>query len=178
MGDVSLGTHADGPTSDLGAHVAIVRWPEDEAHVAALRAAGTPRLLLVAPDVPAPTCTECDEDWIRLPATDDDIKVRSAAVASRAARHVPHPEVAGDGRITFRGSWEALSRIEEAFASELAERMGQVVSTKELIARCGDDEMSANAVRVHVMRLRKRLDGLGLVVRTVHGRGYVLEIAR
>jgi DNA-binding response OmpR family regulator len=30
-------------------------------------------------------------------------------------------------------------------------------------------------VRVQVMRLRKRIRPLGLVVRTVRGRGYVLE---
>jgi DNA-binding response OmpR family regulator len=35
--------------------------------------------------------------------------------------------------------------------------------------------MTSNALRVHVARLRKRIRPLGLVVRTVHGRGYVLE---
>ena len=35
--------------------------------------------------------------------------------------------------------------------------------------------MTANVVRVHMMRLRKRILPLGLVVRTVHGRGYLLE---
>jgi hypothetical protein len=35
--------------------------------------------------------------------------------------------------------------------------------------------MSSNAIRVHIKRFRDRIAPLGLVVRTVHGRGSVLE---
>jgi DNA-binding response OmpR family regulator len=126
----------------------------------------------VAPEATAPPGTECDEDWIRLPASDDDVRVRAVALAARAARHDPHPQVNGDGRISFRDRWVALSHTEEMIARALAENFGDVVS---LTGGQGRAPMTSNALRVHVARLRKRIRPLGLVVRTVHGRGYVLE---
>jgi DNA-binding response OmpR family regulator len=156
------------------AHVAILRWPEDAASAEHLRALGRPRLLLVAPDAVAPNSTDCDEDWIRLPVGDEDLRARATAVAARAARHNPRPAVSGDGRIMFRGQWVGLSQIEEAIARALSERFGEVVDNDVLAAEWGD-RPTPGAIRVHITRLRKRLRPLGLVVRTVRGRGYVLE---
>ena len=152
-----------------------MRWPEDADNVELLRLLGSPRLLLVAPLAAAPESTDCCEDWVRLPATDEDVRIRAAAVASRAALHAPRPDVLGDGRIVFRDRWVALSQIEEAFLGTLSEKFGSVVPRSELLASCPDRAMTPNAIRVHVMRMRRRIGPLGLVVRTVHGRGYVLE---
>jgi biotin operon repressor len=152
--------------------VAIVRWPEDAGSIDRLRAAGTPRLLLVDPDAPAPVGTDCTEDWVRLPADDGDVRVRTLALAARAARHNPSPEVKGDGRLAFRDRWVAVSQTEEAIVGRLAARFGEVVDGGRLARELG---LTDNAVRVQVMRLRKRIRPLGLVVRTVRGRGYVLE---
>src|SRR6476619_5035309 len=93
----------------LTGQVAIVRWPEDAATLESLRLQGTPRLLLVAPGAPAPVCVELDEDWVRLPALDDDVRARASTLARRTVRAV----VSGDGRIVFRGEWAPLSNIEE-----------------------------------------------------------------
>lgn len=168
------------PTQGRGAErssgqVSILRWPEDADGVELLRLLGTPRLLLVAPDAAAPETTDCCEDWVRLPATDDDVRIRAAAVAARAVLHTPRPDVLGDGRIVFRDRWVPLSQIEEAFLGALAANFGSVVPRSELLAACPDRSMTPNAIRVHVMRMRRRISPLGLVVRTVHGRGYVLE---
>jgi biotin operon repressor len=152
--------------------VAIVRWPEEAGSIDRLRAAGTPRLLLVGPDVPAPVGTDCAEDWVRLPAADSDVRVRTIALAARAARHNPSPEVKGDGRLAFRDRWVAVSQTEESIVGQLAAHFGEVVDGARLASELG---LSDNAVRVQVMRLRKRIRPLGLVVRTVRGRGYVLE---
>ena len=142
-----------------------------------LRAAGTPRLLAVAPDAPPPVADDCDEDWIRLPASDDDVTARLRAVAARSARHATAPTVKGDGRISFRGRWEPLSDTEEAVAGALVARFGEVVDTGTL-ARTVDPPLTGNAVRIQIMRLRSRVRGLGLEVRTVRSHGYVLEASR
>ena len=54
--------------------VVIVRWPEEAATLDRLRTLGQPRLLLVAPNAAAPATDDCDEDWIRLPAEDADMR--------------------------------------------------------------------------------------------------------
>ena len=163
------------PLAAAGGHVAILAWPEERDQIENLRAAGTPRLLLVAPDAPAPLSTECDEDWVRLPAPEDDVRVRAAMVAARAARHSHQPVMKGDGRLVFRGHWVALSQTEEAIAAVFLESFGEVVDLEALIAGCGDQSPSEGAIRVHLTRLRKRIRPLGLAIHVVHGRGYVLE---
>jgi DNA-binding response OmpR family regulator len=40
-----------------------------------------------------------------------------------------------------------------------------------------DREVSQNAIEVYVHRLRKKIAGAGVMVRTLYGRGYVLEQA-
>jgi hypothetical protein len=159
----------------VGTHVAILRWPEELEQVEHLRAAGTPRLLLVAPDAPAPLSTDCDEDWIRLPAPEDDVRVRASMLTARSARHDPKPVMKGDGRVAFRGRWVAVSQTEEAIAGVLLDQFGEVVDLEALIAGCGDQSPSEGAIRVHLTRLRKRIRPLGLAIHVVHGRGYVLE---
>jgi hypothetical protein len=155
--------------------VAIVRWPSDRASVESLRAQGRPRLLLVEPDEPAPTTTDLTEDWIRLPASEGDLQARSIVLAARAALASPRPVVDGDGRLVHGNDWVALSPIEEALIASLVDNFGEVVALDELASGPDGHELSANAIRVHVMRLRKRILPLGLVVRTIHGRGYLIE---
>jgi DNA-binding response OmpR family regulator len=157
--------------------VAVLHWPEDAAMLEELRASGTPRLIVVAPEATAPALVGCDEDWIRLPASDDDVRNRMESIGTRSAHHATAPQVNGDGRISFRGRWVALSNTEEALARALAARVGEVVPAVELGA-CIEPPLSGNAVRIQVMRLRQRLGELGLEVRTVRNRGYVLEPTR
>jgi len=143
--------------------------------VAHLRAQGRPRLLLVAADADAPQTSDWDEDWIRLPARDDDVHARAAALETRGPQPSPRPEVKGDGRLAFDGRWVALSHTEEAMVRVLARRFGEVVDANSLASAAGERRLSPNAVRVHLTRLRRRVQSIGLVVRTVRGRGYVLD---
>ncbi len=158
--------------------VAILRWPEEAGSLERWRAVGIPRLLLVAPDASAPDVSDCNDDWIRMPADDADVRIRASAVAKRAARHSPRPEVNGDGRIKFRGHWAPLSPTEESVARVLADHFGDVLDRAaiEVAASCDSrPNPNPNTIRVHITRLRQRIGPLGLVVRTVHGRGYVME---
>ena len=113
-----------------------------------LRAEGTPRLLLVAPDASAPDVTACDEDWIRMPADDADVRARASTLASRAARHSPRPEVNGDGRIKFRGRWAPLSQTEEPLARALAQHR-KVVSGRPRFATSRSRSISRIGIGQH-----------------------------
>ena len=61
----------------------MVRWPEESEGAGPTRAAGVPRLLIILPGA-ATAGGDCEEDWIRLPADDEDVRVRLSALASRA----------------------------------------------------------------------------------------------
>jgi DNA-binding response OmpR family regulator len=55
---------------------------------------------------------------------------------------------------------------------------GQGVATKGLLAGAwGRARPSAGALRVHILRLRRRIAPLGLVIHTLPGRGYLLAWA-
>src|SRR5438270_3481688 len=169
---------AAGSNPALEGAVRLVRWPEERELLDKLRAQGTPRLLLVRPPAPAPEVMECEEDWVRLPADDGDVRARVLALAARSSRHRPGPVVDGDGRVRYGAHWIALSPIEHRLARVLAERFGEVVGT-DLLAHAAwpDEGTNEGALRVHLTRLRRRLRSLGLEVQNVRGRGYLMEHA-
>lgn len=73
-----------------------------------------------------------------------------------------------------------LSAREIGVFDVLALRAGRVVSKEHLLDKlCSyGDEVYPNAIEVYVHRLRKKLEGSGLVIRTVRGLGYLLEKPR
>src|SRR5437763_11697260 len=124
---------SEGVTSPLSSSegaVRLVRWPEERELRERLRAEGTPRLLLVRPPAPAPEVMECEEDWVRLPADDGDVRARVLALAARSSRHRPGPQVGGDVRLRYGTQWIALSPIEHRPAEVVAARFGEVVSSE------------------------------------------------
>lgn len=170
------GVSLAGSGQSIGAQ--LVRWPDEQERLDRLRRSATPRLLVVAADGPPPVSTDCEEDWVRWPADDAELRSRAEGVAARAGRHLRPPAVDGDGVLHFGGRWAALSPLEEALARALAERFGDVVAYDELSRRCWpDDATGARDVRAPVMTLRRRLAGLGLEVHNVRGNGYVLDAA-
>src|ERR1051325_7809723 len=136
-------------------HVAIVRWPEEASSIDQLRAIGVPRLLLVAPDAAAPDHVDRDEDWIRPPLPDDDVRTRAQTLARRAAGRRPGPVLKGDGRIVFGDRWTALSETEEALARVLSDRFGEVVDPTTLASVSKPEPMTSGSMRIHIMKLRK-----------------------
>jgi len=72
--------------------------------------------------------------------------------------------------------WVSLPPVEARLTSALLERFGAVVR-REALARAGWPEGAPgrNALDVHVLRLRRRMEQVGLVIRTVRSRGYLLE---
>ena len=157
--------------------VAIVRWPAERERREQLRRSGRPRLLLVEDGAAPPDPSDCLEDWVRAPVSEVDLRARVVAVELRFAQHdTSEPVLDADGVLHLHESWVSLPPVEARLMAALLERGGTVVS-REALARAGwpDGAPGRNALDVHMLRLRRRLEPLGMVIRTVRSRGYLLE---
>jgi DNA-binding response OmpR family regulator len=157
--------------------VVLVRWPLESDRRERLAAAGTARLLLVESGSLMPEVIDPLEDWVRVPADEIEVQVRLATLSARAGAQRPSlPSLDDDGVIRHGGVWASLPPVEARLAESLLERFGAVVS-RELLASSGwpDGAPGRNALDVHMLRLRRRLAPLGLAIRTVRSRGYLLE---
>jgi hypothetical protein len=156
--------------------VVLLRWPEEEVRLERLRAVGAPRLLLVGEELAPPSPVDPLEDWIRLPAAEEDLRARVSTLAARAGLVLVMPTVDADGLLRYRGRWVTLSPVERALAAALVERFGAVVGRDTLVRRAWPGgSPTRNALDVHMLRLRRRIGELGLEVRTVRARGYLLQ---
>ena len=156
----------------------VLRWPVDQERVDELRDHGTPRLLLVDPGVAPPPAPDCLEDWIVAGASPDEIAARREAVLHRAAHHGTRPLLDDDGLLHHRDTWVSLSPVEQSLAAALLARFGTVVTRDTLAQRAWPAGLpTRNALDVHVLRLRRRISAIGLEIRTVRARGYLLQFA-
>jgi len=137
---------------------------------------GILRLLVVEGGVPAPICSDVREDWVRAPVTDDDLRARVATLKAKADAHrMPH--VDPNGVLRFAGRSITVSRTETDLLECLVRQYGVLV-TRDVLRDCLPDRpggASRNALDLHIMRVRRRIRPLGLIIRTVWGRGYLLE---
>jgi hypothetical protein len=157
--------------------VALVRWPDEQDLLDRLRSEGAPRLVLIEADGPPPTSWDPLEDWIRLPAPEADVRRRAETLRRRAEPPVEaRPLLDEDGLLRVDGRWVAIPPVEARLLDALLDRFGAVVS-REALGRAGwaAGAPRRNALDVHILRLRRRVEPLGLVVRTVRSRGYLLE---
>jgi hypothetical protein len=158
--------------------VALLRWPLEQERRQDLALAGLARVLLVDEDQHAPVVTDCLEDWVRMPASQADIDARCRSVVDRAGVHTPsRPELDPDGVLRSGADWVSLPPVEARLMAALLDRFGAVVSRDQL-ARSGwpKGAPGRNALDVHVLRLRRRISLLGLSIKTVRSRGYLLEL--
>lgn len=158
--------------------VVLLRWPADQARRDELHQVGCPRLLLIE-EGPPPLPVDDLEDWIRVPAGDTDLRARVDGLRQRAAdRTRPRPELDDDGVLRLDGRWVSLPPVEARLTVALIGRFGAVVP-RDSLARAGwpAGAPGRNALDVHMLRLRRRLSAVGLAIRTVRSRGYLLERA-
>jgi two-component system, OmpR family, response regulator len=163
------------PSPDM--QVTVLHWPDEEPRRTVLRSARCARLLLVAPEAPAPVVADPLEDWIRLPAEDRDLQARLDGLTLRLQERLPRtPTIDDDGLLRADDRWVALPPIEARLATPLLDRFGAVVG-RDALLRAGwpDGAPNRNVLDVHILRLRRRLDDVGLSIRTVRSRGYLLE---
>ena len=179
VGVESGGPARNGSAGGTSDGIVLVRWPAEDAERQALAARGIPRLLLVEPDAPAPRCDDLLEDWVRLPASDTDLNARVAGLGRRASSVVVdgRPMIDDDGVVRVGGNWAALPPVEARLMTALVDRLGAVVHRDDLAAAGWPDGLPGrNALDVHVLRLRRRIAPVGLVIRTIRARGYLLEV--
>lgn len=157
-----------------------MRWPREAEARDRLAAEGRPRLLLVEDGSVPPLVEDPLEDWVRIPAPEHDVRARLDSLLLRARRLDPVlPSLDDDGVIRHDSSWVSLPPVEARITRVLLDRYGAVVS-RDALAKAGwpDGAPGRNALDVHVLRLRRRLAAVGLAIRTVRSRGYLLEAAR
>ena len=166
-----------------------MRWPAERGRRAELNELGVPHLLLVEDGHHPPSPASVLEDWIRVPASEADVRIRIDTLQARKASGgdgaaAPHrqpssPTLDGDGVLRAHGGWVAVPPVEARLLRALIDRYGAVVS-RETLSRAGWPERSPerNVLDVHVLRLRRRMTPVGLVIRTVRARGYLLESDR
>jgi DNA-binding response OmpR family regulator len=157
--------------------VVLVQWPGEAERLHTLREHGVPRLLLVDATASPPEAPDCFEDWVRVPASEAEVHSRLAALSGRARAHQPdRPVLDDDGVVRMGDGWVALPPVEARLTGALLDRFGAVVG-REALARAGwpDGAPGRNALDVHILRIRRRIAPLGLAIRTVRSRGYLLE---
>jgi hypothetical protein len=157
--------------------VALVRWPQESSRLDALREGESPRLVLVEPDAQPPLTADCLEDWVRMPADDADIQARVRMLELRQAEHAPdRPELDENGVLRRGAAWVALPPVEARLFSALLDRMGRVTTRNDLNAAGWPVEApDRNVLDVHILHLRRKTAPLGLAIRTIRSRGYLLE---
>ena len=158
--------------------VVLIRWPGEQERLQAARDAGEPRLLLVEPTTDPPSTVDPLEDWVRVDEDPGDVQARVTVLARRADGRGAVPTVDDDGLLHHRDRWVALSPLEATIARALVERYGAVVGRDVLARRAWPTGVpTRNALDVQMVRFRRRVEPLGLEVRTVRSRGYLLQSA-
>jgi hypothetical protein len=157
--------------------VEVLRWPTDRARRDELAAAGVPRLLVVAADVAPPDALDLTEDWIREPIDLDELLTRHAALLQRVGCADHAPVLDGDGLLWWGDQWVAVPDAQIPVVRLLVARVRQLVRREELLAAYEAEGGSANPVALKAMlgRLVKRFATVGLDLRAIRGRGYLLD---
>ena len=157
-------------------HVLLVQWPEEEPQRVAAAAAGMPRVLVVAENQPPPLVADDLEDWVRTPATEEDVDARVRTVLARARAKRRVVPTLQDDLLSFCGRSVALAPLDARLVDALLQRYGAVVSRDAMFAAGWPGETPhRNVLDVHLLRLRRQMAPLGLTVKTVRARGYLLE---
>jgi biotin operon repressor len=168
--------------------VALIRWPGEEDKRSALLASRQPHLLLVEFG-PPPVNASPLEDWIRVPASAVDLEARLESLRSRSRQLATDegtttlvgPRLEEGGILRTDGGWVSVSPIEARLVARLLERPGAAVTRQALIesgwppteeARL---DLRRHALDAHLLRLRQRLPSVGLTIRTIRSRGYLLD---
>jgi two-component system, OmpR family, response regulator len=84
-----------------------------------------------------------------------------------------------DNQILIDGEPMQLSPREYAVLELLLIQAGKVVCKDRLAQRLSSegDSLADNAIEVYIHRVRKRIEPYGMVIRTLRGLGYMLEVA-
>ena len=135
-----------------------------------------PRLLLVTDGAEPPVPTDCLEDWVAAGASESALDARRRALQARARRtaRVPRSMTTACCVTTTRGC--RCRRSSSRSPGHCSTGSVRSSPRDALASRAWPDGApTRNALDVHVLRLRRRLAPLGLEIRTVRSRGYLLQ---
>jgi DNA-binding response OmpR family regulator len=149
--------------------VVVLHWPEDADQRPVFAAAHMPRLFVVAPDEQPPAGLDALEDWMRAPVDPEEVLARTHHLAHAHEEDAVPPMLEDGDILRHRGRWVALSPAERAVICRLLARFDHCVQRGEL------DDVAGDAVlNTRIKRLRRRIAPLGLTIKTVRARGFVL----
>ncbi|WP_205576417.1 winged helix-turn-helix domain-containing protein [Streptomyces europaeiscabiei] len=158
--------------------VVFVRWPVQADLRTRCRKEGMPRLLVVEAGAQPPISSDPVEDWVRPPVSRDDLEARVAVLQNRFdSSRVP--TIDSTGTLSFGPHSITVSTTQAELLRLLIDRFGDVVHRTEFVQRFAGrtPALNRNSLDLHIMRLRRRLLPIELSIRTVWGRGYMLESA-
>lgn len=151
------------------------------------RNASMPVLILSGRETPEEKVQALDlgaDDYLVKPFSLSELQARVRALLRRgqggASPVISYGGLSLDtvGRsVSVNGLALPLSQHEIGVLEILVHRFGRVVSKEQLVEQLYsyNREVGYNAIEVYVHRLRKKIEGSGLNVRTVYGRGYILD---
>jgi DNA-binding response OmpR family regulator len=155
-----------------------------------LRAAGstTPILMLTALDAVSDRVDGLNagaDDYLTKPFDFTELVARLRALVRRSSGLATNLLTVRDlaldgvaGTVARGGRVLTLTHKEFSLLAYLMRHVGQVIAQDRLLAHAWDDaaEVTTETLRVHIKNLRRKVDGGAPVklVRTVHGRGYVV----
>lgn len=148
-----------------------------------------PVLILSGREQPEEKVTGLDlgaDDYLVKPFSLSELQARVRALLRRgsgmAVPMLQHGELSFDtvARTASVSNRPLSLSVHEAGVLEvLLRRFGRVVSKEQLVEQLYnyDKEVSHNAIEVYIHRVRKKITGAGVEVRTHYGRGYVIDHA-
>ncbi|CUH41198.1 response regulator transcription factor [Ruegeria atlantica] len=154
------------------------------------RGDGVPVILLTARAETSDRVSGLDmgaDDYLVKPFEMDELEARIRALSRRKELDYGAKESIGAlefdraaRQVSVQGKVMDIPRREIAVLECLLERRGRIVPKSQLtdyVYGVGAD-VEASAVEPHVSRLRKRLQDLGIRIKTARGLGYLLEVQK
>ncbi len=154
------------------------------------RGDGVPVILLTARAETSDRVSGLDmgaDDYLVKPFEMDELEARIRALSRRKDLDYGAKESIGGmefdraaRQVSVQGEVMDIPRREIAVLECLLERRGRIVPKSQLtdyVYGVGAD-VEASAVEPHVSRLRKRLQDLGIRIKTARGLGYLLEVQK
>jgi DNA-binding response OmpR family regulator len=147
----------------------------------------TPVLILSARDADEQRVQGLDsgaDDYLVKPFSINELVARVRALLRRSTNasspRMHHARLAFDTvtrTVTVDDAAIDLSAREVSLLEALVVHFGQIVSKERLLEQVYgyEGDVGLNTIEVYIHRLRKKIVGSGVSLRTIHGRGYVLE---